>query len=544
MYTEFFGLEEKPFALVPDPKYMFMGWSHREAFAHLLYGIEQGEGFIEIIGQVGTGKTTLCRTLLARLAPDMEIAYIFLPSQTEIELLSAINREFGLCARGSTRGELLDELNHFLLEKYAAGRRVLLVIDEAQNLGPAVLEQLRLLSNLETERGKLVQIVLIGQPELDENLSRGDLRQLRQRITVRWRLGPLERDEVAEYLEHRLRIAGLAGTSLFTPRAARTMYRVSRGIPRVVNAVADRALLAAYSRGQHSVDGGTVRRAFAELPASRRPRPAALPLPRAWVPGAVVAGALVAVVVASLVLLARTTLDRTALFGFSPRALPQVGARAPEQLAEGAFAARLEKQSRGAAAALRAVLASWGYEGSVPSDVEPNDLPRVVRELSSLRVFAAHSTRERLARLNVPSILELELAGGEPRYVALLRLDETSARVAVDGRELALAPAELVRSWSGRSFLLWRNFESLPALAPGMSGSAVRWLQARLSELGYLREGDASAEYDALTAGAIRRFQSAHALETTGEVGPETMIALYQHLDYGSPRLAADGESS
>ncbi len=478
MYTEFFGLEEKPFALVPDPKYMFMGRSHREAFAHLLYGIEQGEGFIEVIGQVGTGKTTLCRTLLARLSADMEIAYIFNPSQTEIELLSAINREFGLRARGSTRGELLDTLNYFLLEKYAAGRRVLLVIDEAQNLGPAVLEQLRLLSNLETERGKLVQIVLIGQPELDENLSRGDLRQLRQRIMVRWRLGPFERDEVAEYLEHRLRVAGSAGASLFTPRAARTMYRVSRGIPRVVNAVADRALLAAYSRGQHSVDGATVRRAFAELPASQRPRRAARPLPHAWVPGAVVAGALV--VVASLVLLGRTTFDRTAVFGSSPRALHPVGAGAAEQLAGGAFAARLEKQSRGgsAAAALRAVLASWGYEGSVPSDVEPNDLPRVVRELSSLRVFAAHSTRERLARLNVPSILELELAGGVPRYVALLRLGETSARVAVDGRELVLAPAELVRSWSGRTFLLWRNFESLPALAPGMSGSAVRWLQA------------------------------------------------------------------
>ncbi len=188
MYTEFFGLDERPFALAPDPKYMFMGRSHREAFAHLVYGIEQGEGFIEVIGQVGTGKTTLCRTLLARLGSDLELAYIFNPSQTEIELLSSINREFGLRARGATRGELIDELNFFLLEKYSAGRQVLLVIDEAQNLGPAVLEQIRLLSNLETENGKLIQIVLIGQPELDENLRRGDLRQLRQRISVRWQL--------------------------------------------------------------------------------------------------------------------------------------------------------------------------------------------------------------------------------------------------------------------------------------------------------------------------------------------------------------------
>ena len=216
MYTGFFGLREKPFSLAPDPRYLFLSASHREALAHLLYGIEEGEGFIEVIGQVGTGKTTLCRTLLDRIGSDAEIAYIFNPSPSEVELLAAINREFGLPTAVRTRTDLLDALNQFLVEKNANGRRVLLVIDEAQNLDPAVLEQVRLLSNLETDRAKLLQIVLIGQPELEENLSRSDLRQLRQRITVRWSLRPLSRAEVAEYVEHRLRVAGLADPRLFT----------------------------------------------------------------------------------------------------------------------------------------------------------------------------------------------------------------------------------------------------------------------------------------------------------------------------------------
>ena len=167
-----------------------------------------------------------------------------------------------------------------------------------------------------------------------------------------------------------------------------------------------------------------------------------------------------------------------------------------------------------------------------------------MRELSSLRVFAAHFTREELGGLNVPAILELELDPGELRYVALLGLDEDSASVLLDGRPHTLRAAELDLRWSGRGFLLWRNFESLPALAPGMTGSAVRWVQVRLSELGYLQEGDPSAEYDALTVAAVRRFQTAHALEASGELGPETMIALYQELHYAAPRLRYDGERS
>ena len=189
MYTAFYGLREKPFVLSPDPRFLYLAGSHREALAHLLYGIEQGEGFISITGEVGTGKTTLCRTLLERLEGDLELAFLFNPSRTALELLQSICAEFGLPAEGLARRTLMQQLNHFLVEQKRIGRRVLLIIDEAQTLSESTLEQVRLLSNLETSRDKLIQILLLGQPELDRKLDERGLRQLRQRISVRWKLG-------------------------------------------------------------------------------------------------------------------------------------------------------------------------------------------------------------------------------------------------------------------------------------------------------------------------------------------------------------------
>jgi general secretion pathway protein A len=552
MYADFYGLKEKPFQLLPDPRFLFLSRSHREALAHLLYGIEAGEGFIQVVGQVGTGKTTLCRTLLGRVGSEVEIAYIFNPSPSEIELLAAINREFGLPTVARSRGQLIDELNQFLLEKRAQDRRVLLVIDEAQNLEPAVLEQIRLLSNLETEHEKLLQIALIGQPELDENLARSDLRQLRQRITVRWDLRPFDRNEVREYLSHRLQVAGLERGELFSSGAVRSIYRASRGIPRVINALADRALLAAYSRGKRQVNGRTVRRVSRELPSTE--------LGRFRTPLGLTPGVSTALVVWGLVLgfFATVWWPRAfAAYGTPPvsATLPQPaqhGGVDPLQPTAGPFDDAppapgpeglrrylLERTTNvTAAGALDALLRTWGYPASIGAEVDPNGIVSAVRDVAPLRVFVTRSNLEQISGLDLPAILELELAPGERRYAALVGFDaDGSARLALGVHETLLTPGALAPLFNGRTFFLWSNFESVPALSAGMSGTAVRWLQARLTELGYLKRGDASGEFDTHTAAAVQRFQLEHALDDTGQVGPDTLIALYRQLQYEAPRL-------
>jgi len=293
MYTEFYGLKAKPFSLTPDPRFLFLSESHREALAHLLYGIEQGEGFIAITGEVGTGKTTLFRSLLQQLGPNTEVAFVFNPILSGEELLRTVSIEFGLITQGYSRADLNDQLNQFLLQTSREGRRALLVVDEAQNLDPATLEEIRLLSNLETSSSKLIQIVLLGQPELDEMLDSRELRQLRQRITVRWALSPLNAAETREYVRHRLRVASGRECNLFTDKALREIQRRARGIPRLINVLCDRAMLVGYAAGAPVMGADAINRAAREILSVRsRPRPWRTALRRA-LPGAVLFAAVV-----------------------------------------------------------------------------------------------------------------------------------------------------------------------------------------------------------------------------------------------------------
>src|SRR5262247_3865570 len=270
MYTAFYGLREKPFALAPDPRFLFLASSHREALAHVLYGIEQGEGFIAVTGEVGTGKTTLCRTLLERLGRDTEVAFVFNPMLSGEDLLRAISAEFGLLTEGCSRAQLLDQLNQFLLEQKRAKRRVLLIVDEAQNLAADTLEEIRLLSNLETSTSKLIQILLFGQPELDDKLDSRELRQLRQRISVRWALQALGPGETRDYVRHRLRMASGGKCDIFEDAALHEVHRRSGGIPRLVNLICDRSLLAGYAAGQGRVGSDLVAKAAREVLGPKR----------------------------------------------------------------------------------------------------------------------------------------------------------------------------------------------------------------------------------------------------------------------------------
>jgi general secretion pathway protein A len=265
MYEEFYGFRELPFQITPDPRFLYFSDQHREAFNHLLYGIQQRKGFIQLTGEVGAGKTTVCRAILQRLGPTCRTALLLNPIVTTSQFFRSVLLELGLSPGRGDRAACLERLNRFVLEQATSGNDVVLFIDEAQDLDTDLLEQVRLLSNLETDDRKLLQIVLLGQPELREKLNDRALRQLRQRITVRYHLSPLSRDDTTRYIAHRLRLAGANGRPAFTPRAIRVIHRYSGGIPRLINAVCDKALLYGFVNGTDRLDGRAAKQAIREL---------------------------------------------------------------------------------------------------------------------------------------------------------------------------------------------------------------------------------------------------------------------------------------
>ncbi|MGD9874894.1 MAG: ExeA family protein [Kiritimatiellia bacterium] len=265
MYLDFYQLKEMPFNITPDPRFLYFTGRHREAFDHLLYGIEHRKGFIQLTGEVGSGKTTLCRAVLSQLPTTIRTALVLNPCLSETQLLRAIINDFGLDPSGNDRLAYIEQLNEFLLGQLNEGYNVALIIDEAQDLEPEVMEQIRLLNNLETDQHKLMQIVLVGQPELEEKLSRNELRQLRQRITVKAHLSALSEEETGEYIAHRLQVAGAQGRLSFDRAAVRQIHKVAQGTPRVVNTIADRAMMAGYIMNTFSIGAKEVKRAIRDL---------------------------------------------------------------------------------------------------------------------------------------------------------------------------------------------------------------------------------------------------------------------------------------
>lgn len=265
MYKEFFGLRERPFNVTSDPSFLFLSRVHKEAFSHLLYGIKERKGFLEITGEVGAGKTTLCRALLNQLDVNTKSAFIFNSTLPELQLLEAILEDYGLVVERRNKVAMLKQLNGFLIEELSKDNNVILIIDEAQNLKNSILEEIRMLSNLETDKQKLFQIILVGQPELKTKLNSPSLRQLRQRISVRFHITPLEKDEVGQYINHRLAVAGSSGQIQFDPEAIEFIYKYSGGIPRIINMVCDKALLAAYVIETKTIALSIIERSVQEL---------------------------------------------------------------------------------------------------------------------------------------------------------------------------------------------------------------------------------------------------------------------------------------
>ncbi len=265
MYLEFYGLKENPFNVTSDPNFLYLSHTHKEALDHLLYGINHRKGFIEITGEIGAGKTTICRALLNQLGSKTKTSFILNSNLPEIQLLEAILNDFGIAPERRSKGAFLRQLNRFLLEQLSRGNNAVLIIDEAQNLRSSTLEAVRLLSNIETEKEKLLQIVLVGQPQLRNKLNSPELLQLRQRISVRFHIRALERNEVQQYIEHRLNVAGPAGGTTFTPGAIDHIYQYSRGVPRIINVVCDKALLLGFVRGTRSIEHDLIRKCIEEL---------------------------------------------------------------------------------------------------------------------------------------------------------------------------------------------------------------------------------------------------------------------------------------
>ena len=540
MYLSFFGLNEKPFAITPDPRYLYLSERHAEALAHLLYGINEAGGFVQLTGEVGTGKTTIVRSLLAQTPKNAEVALILNPRMTAPEFLLTICEEIGIgVADASTHSlkDLVDVLSRYLLRAHAAGRRVVLVVDEAQNLAPEVLEQVRLLTNLETNTQKLLQIILIGQPELRELLARNELRQLAQRITGRYHLHPLSREETAAYVRHRLRVAG-ATTDIFSARAHSALYRLSAGVPRVINVICDRALLGGYSMDRHRVTASIVRDAAAEV-FGKRVAPHWLP----WVVAGATAIALSLGAVAWWNVRPWSAQSHNSPALSATRAADGVPAHGPGTVmaAEAATAGAtppsptaptppplsevLAKHASGTDpdSAFGRLFGLWGIQYA-----RAGTDPCTQASQQGLECLAQRASFGQLRLYNHPAILLLNDGAGGTHQVVLTRLDDERARIDLGGTPHDVGIGELSRYWFGDFVMLWRpGTNPVKPLSPGMRGADVRWLRESLQRLQGMRsDGPVGDVFDAELTRLVRDFQRQHRLTVDGIAGLQTQIAL------------------
>ena len=547
MYLSFFGLNEKPFAITPDPRYLYLSERHAEALAHLLYGINEAGGFVQLTGEVGTGKTTIVRSLLAQTPKNAEIALILNPRMTAPEFLLTICEEIGIGVPDSSTEslkDLVDVLSHYLLRAHGAGRRVVLVVDEAQNLAPSVLEQVRLLTNLETNTQKLLQIILIGQPELRELLGRNELRQLAQRITGRYHLHPLSRDETVAYVRHRLRVAG-ATNDIFSPAALSEIYRLSVGVPRVINVICDRALLGAYSMDRHRVTATLVRHAASEVFGKR--------IVPNWLPWAA-AGSTAVVLLCATVALWNTRLwgsqprrdagQSTAVMAGSTAHSTSAARAADDKLTpvstsisapvapavgtisrEASLAALLAKHSdeTDTDSAFAKLFGLWGIKYT-PASTDPC----TQASQQGLDCLTQRGSLAQLHLYNRPAILLVNDDDGASHQVVLTHLDDEHARIELGGTTHDVGIGELSRYWFGDFVMLWRPGTSqVKSLSPGMHGADVRWLRESLQHVrGEHSDGPVSDVFDTELANLVREFQRQHRLTVDGIAGVQTQIAL------------------
>jgi general secretion pathway protein A len=573
MYAPFFGLTQAPFSIAPDPHMLFMSERHREALAHLLYGVGgrdgdsggAGGGFVLLTGEIGTGKTTVCRCFLEQTPASCNVAYIFNPKLTVIELLQSICHEFHITPTEKdglqpTVKAYLDPLNAFLLKTHADGKNSVLIIDEAQNLSADVLEQLRLLTNLETSERKLLQIVLIGQPELRVMLQRPELEQLAQRVIARYHLQALTEAETTQYIAHRLEVSGLKGALPFERRALKRIHHFARGVPRRINLLCDRAMLGAFAGGQAAVSRRIVDKAASEVfdaPAGKAASP------EVWRYGYAVA-ALGVAAGAFMVVAARDSLPMGKALGVSsaqapapvaaavvpsasPAGLPSSAAspvaRPASNTATGSVAAMAAASASAASADTPVVAAPPAPPASPPTLLR--DENQAWRELASgwkltagegapclafareqVRCFTDKTSLPLIRQLGRPGFVRLDSRSSSPSYALLTALTPDSATLRAGNSEQTVTLAALAARWDGDFSTLWRVPAGYTApIGDGQGGPVVEWVSARLATL----EGkptDGRPVQNAAFKARVRAFQLAQGLPPDGLLGPLTFMQL------------------
>jgi general secretion pathway protein A len=561
MYSHHFGLTQDPFSIAPDPRYLFMSERHREALAHLLFGVAgrdgaaggTGGGFVLLTGDIGTGKTTICRCFLEQIPTGCHVAYIFNPKLTVIELLQSICEEFHVAVRPAvpslaTAKDYIDALNVFLLRSHAAGQSSVLIIDEAQNLHPDVLEQLRLLTNLETNERKLLQIVLIGQPELRDMLARPELEQLAQRVIARFHLDALTSPESTQYIQHRLAVAGHSAELPFDRKALRRIHQLARGIPRRINLLCARSLLGAWANGLHRVDRSVVDKAALEVfgPEIKRPSGSGR---RATV-----------YVLGALSLLAATVLGGFLMWGSEQRPHPMGLVKLPQVPIVALPASEALRPPPAASAPAIAVAPRPIEEVEALMPHMAGELDVAWRELApnwkltvsaqdpcgaalaqQLHCYrAANLTLPVLRQLGRPGIMTLKAGNGPAVYAQIIGLDEQTATLRV-GQDLhRVRLVALGRVWRGEFATYWRPPAGYTAeLADGNRGEAIQKLASQLSRLdgAPARAGVEPLALDASLRARIQAFQRAHGLKPDGQPGPMTFMQLESATGEHEPRL-------
>jgi general secretion pathway protein A len=545
MYLNYFGLVEAPFSIAPAPRYLYMSQRHQDALAHLLYGVSGEGGFVLLTGEVGTGKTTISRCLLEQIPESCDVAYIFNPKLTVEELLSTICVEFGIaCPSANTSIKVfIDCINAHLLDTHASGRHSVLIIDEAQNLSAEVLEQMRLLTNLETNERKLLQIILIGQPELATMLERPDLRQLAQRIVARYHLGKLSKAEVAAYVQHRLEVAGTQ-RQLFPPVLMGRLHRLSGGIPRVINVLCDRALLGTYAQGKERVDRATLEQAAREVFPQASSQRRGMRLLQAGL-AVLVAGALVSLL---MYWQKPEVTQATAQQPVTESVPPSLNTEAEEPAKEIDSEATLPEvltwpadlpSERSKDMAYAALFSAWGadYQGMDPC---------LQAETLGLRCQAGRGGLDELRKSNRPAVLSMRDEQGREFFATLTALTSDSATFAIGANTTSVALSALASQWSGYYSLLWRMPPvTQRVIRPGDHGAEVEWLSKQLALVqGRIVATDSDWVFDDVLTAQVKQFQLSQGLTPDGNAGPQTLNRLVNLADQTAPRLLREQEES